>query len=125
MDLGNYADVCAFIEQKLGRNMKVNKVKLLQIPEDKFQVWGFKINDIQEPRDFNIAPSPQVCDWDLQNLNRLNLGYDEAPFTYLTKFGPENAFKIMHSVVNDNIANWLGHDSLVSDNGGGGTGFIN
>lgn len=57
-----------------------------------------------------------MIDKELENINRLNLGYDEAPFTYVTKLvNPRLQTKVMHSVVNDNLANWLGHDSLVSD----------
>ena len=55
-----------------------------------------------------------MLDWEIEHLNRLNLGYDEAPFTYWTHINNgENT--LMHSVVNDNIANWFGHDSLVAD----------
>ena len=43
------------------------------------------------------------------------LAFDETPFTYLTST-MKNKNHVMHSVVNDNIANWLGYDSLVADN---------
>ena len=48
-------------------------------------------------------------------LNRLNLAYDEVPFVFKTTL-QDGQSVTMHSVLNDNIANWLGHDSLVSDN---------
>ena len=45
------------------------------------------------------------------------MGYDEAPFQYVTKVREQEMFKInfMHSVVNNNLANWVGVDSLIED----------
>jgi hypothetical protein len=93
----------------------------LAIPEEKHHSWNINCLSNQEERKHSFV---NVSDKGLENINRLNLGYDEAPFSYVTKIrsgsGPStsNPFlvRFMHSVVNDNLSNWLGYDSLVSDN---------
>jgi hypothetical protein len=49
-------------------------------------------------------------DWEIGCMGRMNRGYDESPIQYAIKGGRQ-----MYAVVNDNLANWFGEDSLVSD----------
>ena len=60
------------------------------------------------PQDNQLAPSQDTP------INRLNLGYNEAAFSFKTPLLVNPSFPV-HSVVSDNLGNWLGYDSLVAD----------
>ena len=72
------------------------------LPEDHVSPWDLNLD---LPQDNQLAPSQDTP------INRLNLGYNEAAFSFKTV----NPSFPVHSVVSDNLGNWLGYDSLVAD----------
>jgi hypothetical protein len=53
-----------------------------------------------------------VMDLALKNLQRIELGFGQMPFTYAVK-SDENEIEKAPKVIQENIGTWLGYDSLV------------
>jgi hypothetical protein len=105
------ADLCYFMQAR-DLKLKMSKAKRYGIPEERFQPWGLPLKSNKGV--VKGLSAAAAADRELENLNRLNLGYDEAPFSTVVNLR-EDAFKprFMHSVESTNLANWIGIDSLI------------
>ena len=88
-------------------------MELASIPEERLQSWNFEGVQIQDG-DFRPRFDDQkIIDWAIKDMASANVGLDEVQFGFYA--GTED--KKVYSVLSDNIANWMGYDSLVADNG--------
>lgn len=70
------ADVCYLLEKGLKSKVKMPKARRYGIPEERYKAWELPLKSNKA-----IQRQPTHCpDRELENLHRLNMGYDEAPF---------------------------------------------
>lgn len=100
--------IIKYLTKKHKAQIKVSNLQRFSLPEDHVSPWDLNLD---LPQDIKLAPSSVALD---VPINRLNLGYNEAPFSFKTPLMANSSFPV-HSVVSDNLGNWLGYDSLIAD----------